>query len=125
MKVTISKNEYNHIELIVRKHKKIIAASVLAENLVSLEIYYLSSNLVSYDHSLSNNYGSGLSVGWSKEGAYVIDFRDDLDKEKVAILDGYRISTHKFDKMDCSLDLVVYYIPNTKEKKYTSVIKSK
>jgi hypothetical protein len=116
MKVTVSKNEYNHTELTVRKHKKIIAVSTLVENVVSLETYHLIS--YSVDHDLSLLKGSGLSVGWSKKGADVIDFRDDLDKEKVDILvDGHRISTHNIDKMNFSLDLVVYYISSTKEEK--------
>jgi len=124
MKVTVSKNEYNHIELIIRKHKKIIAISTLAENSVSLETYYLISDLVAYDTSLLNR--SGLSVVWSEKGAYIIDFNDNLDEEKVdTIVEGHRISTHKLDKMNFSLDLVVYYVPNIKEKNNTSVIKSK
>jgi hypothetical protein len=124
MKVTVSKNEYKHIELIVRKRKKIIAVSTLADNSVSLETYHLLSDLVAYDLSLLA--GSGLSVGWSEKGVYIVDFRDDLDTEKVdTLVEGHRISTHKFDKMNCSLDLVVYYVPNTKEENNISIMKSK
>ena len=124
MKVTVSKNEYSHIELIVRKHKKIVAVSSWVENSVSLETYYLTSDLVDYDPSLSE--GSGLSIGWSEKGVYLIDFSDNLDKEKVdTLIDGHRISTHTSDKTDFSLDLVIYYVPNTKEENNTSIMKSK
>jgi hypothetical protein len=123
MKVTVSKNEYKHIELTVRKHKKIVAVSTLAENSVSLETYLLS-DLVAYDPSLAD--GLGLTVGWSEKGAYIVDFRDALDTEKVyTLVDGHRISTHKFDKKDFSLDLVEYYVPNTKEENNASIMKSK
>jgi hypothetical protein len=124
MKVIVSKNEYNYIELIGRKHKKLIAVSTLAEALVSLETYNLISDLVDYDPSSSE--GSALIVGWSKEGADLIDLRNNLDKEKVdTLVDGHRITTHKVDKMNFSLDLVVYHVPSAKEKNNTSSIKSK
>jgi hypothetical protein len=124
MKVTVSKKEYNHLELIVRQCKKLIAVSILAEDLVSLETDYLLSYLVDYDPSLSER--SALIVGWSKEGADLIDLRDNLDKEKVdTLVDGHRITTHKMDKMNFSLDLVVYHVPSAKEKNNTSAMKSK
>jgi hypothetical protein len=124
MKVTVSKKEYNHLELIVRQCKKLIAVSILAEDLVSLETDYLLSYLVDYDPSLSE--GSALLVGWSKGGVDIIDLRDDLDKEKVdTLVDGHRITTHKRNKMKFSLDLVVYYVPGAKEKNNISAMKSK
>jgi hypothetical protein len=125
MKVEASKNEYNHIEFIVRKHKKVIAVSTLAENSVSLETYYLTSSSVDYDTSSSID-GSTLIVAWSEKENYIIDLRNKVDKEKAdVIVEEYRLTTHKMDKMNFSLDLAVYYITNTKEKNNTSAIKSK
>jgi hypothetical protein len=125
MKVKLSKNERDQIQLIVRKYKKMIAVSVLAENEVSLETDHINLDSVEYDPSLPN-YASGFIVAWSRTGAYIIDLRESIYKEKSNfIVDGHRITVYKDEEMGSGLDLNVYYIPKTKEKNINSVMKSK
>jgi hypothetical protein len=120
------KDEYNYIELIVRKHKKVIAVSTFAENYVNLDSSYLILDTIKSNFSYSYNE-SGITVMWVKNRNEMIAFQDETDEGKSdIIIDGHSITTYRQeDEMKFRLNFIVYYASNIKRKNNTSAMKSK
>jgi hypothetical protein len=106
---------YNRIELTVKKRKKIITISSLAEGKIELQSDYLASGVIKY--ALPSSYTeSGITIVWAKNKHDLIDFRKEIDKEEPDIISyGSNITTYmQRDTEIFELELVDYCI--TKEE---------
>jgi len=113
MKVEILKDEYNQIQIVVKKRKEIIPISFLEEDDVALETNYLDIDLLELDHS-SAFVWSGLAVAYVKNRNKIINFRD---KEGPNSIDyGHCISVYSPDKVNLRLSLTIRYVTNAKKK---------
>jgi len=126
MKVEILKDEYNNIQLKVRKHKKRIDVSTFAENYVNLDSSYLILDTIKSKFHYSYNE-SGITVIWSKNRNEIIAFQDEADEERSnIIIEGHSITTYRQeDEMKFRLDFITNYISNVRQKNNTSTMKSK
>lgn len=114
MKVKLLTYGYNSIELTVKKRKKMITISRLAEDEVSLRSDYLASDAINYAPS-SSYAESGIAVIWEKNRNKIVDFQKEIDEEEDSIESyGNSVITHRerYSKI-FGLDLVTYCI--TKE----------
>ena len=108
-------DEYTRIELTVKKRKKIITISSLAEDKIELQSDYLASGVIKY--ALPSSYTeSGITVVWAKNKHDLIDFRKEIDKEEPDIVSyGNNMTTYmQRDTEIFELELVDYCI--TKEE---------
>lgn len=118
MKVTLLTYGYDYIELTVKKRKKIITVSKLAEDEVNLRSDYLASDAINYAPS-SSYAESGITVVWARNRNKIVDFqREIIDDEEEDIIASYGNSVTTYREWDTkmlALDLVTYCI--TKEEK--------
>ena len=113
MKVEILKDEYNQIQIVVKKHKETINISFLEEDAVGFETDYLDIDSLELDHS-SAFVWSGLAVAYVKNRNKIINFRD---KEGPNSIDyGHCISVYSPDKVNLRLSLTIRYVTNAKKK---------
>jgi len=115
MKVKLSPDKYNNIELTVKKRKKIIIISSLIKDEINLQSDYLASGDIEYEPS-SSYTESGINVIWAQNKHYLVDFRKEIDKEKSnTVVDGNSINIcRKWDTKLFKLKLIAYHI--TKEE---------
>ena len=112
-KVAVLKDEYSYFEIVVKKHKKIIPISTVAEDEFMLGTDYLIPDSIKCNNSLTYGW-LGLTVTWSKNGINIVNFRDKEGSNMIAY--NHRISTFN-DKINVGLILAVHYVSCVKEKK--------
>jgi len=122
MKVDVSRNKRGHIQITVKRHKKIISISTLEEDDVALETDYQEFDSVESNPSLISRW-SGLTVTYLKNGNSIIDFY--RTKGPNSTVCGHRIVASRPDKMSFRLTFAISYLINTEKKNNTSVKKSK
>ena len=113
MKVELSKDEYGHFEIIVKKHKKIIPISIVAKDEFILDTDYLTLDSIKCNNSLTYGW-LGLTVTWSKNGIKIVNFRDKEGSNMMAY--SHRIGTFD-DKINFGLLFHIHYVSCVKEKK--------
>lgn len=114
MKVEVLKDEYDQIQIAVKKHKETINISFLEEDAVGFETDYLDIDSLELDHSSAFGW-SGLVVTYAKNRNKITNFRD---KEESNSIDyGYRLFTYNPDKVNFRLNLAIHYVTNAKRKK--------
>jgi hypothetical protein len=113
MKVEVLKDEYGPFEIAVKKRKKIIRISTLAEDDFTLDTGYFVPDSIKCNNSLTYGW-LGLTITWSKDGIKITNFRDKEVSNMIAY--SYLIGTFN-DKINFGLLLHVYYVSCVKEKK--------
>jgi hypothetical protein len=122
MKVDVSKNKRGHIQITVKRRKKIIFISTLEEGDVTLETDYLKFDSVESNPSLISGW-LGLTITHLKNGNNVTDFYH--TKGPNSTVCGHRVVACRPGKRSFRLNLAIHYLINTAKKNNTSVTKSK
>lgn len=124
MKVDVSKNKRGHIEITVKKRKKVTFISTLEEDDVALDTDYPKFDSVESNPSLISSW-SGLTVTYLKNGNNVIDFYH--TKGPNSTVCGHRVVVCRPNNMSFRLNLTIHYLINinTEKKNNASVMKSK
>ena len=113
MKVEVLKNKRGHIQITVKRRKKIISISTLDEDDVALDADYPEFDFVGSNPSLISRW-SGLIVTYLKNGNNIIDFYH--TKGPNSTVCGHRVVASRPDKMSFRLNLAINYLINTEKK---------
>jgi hypothetical protein len=108
MKVEVVKDKYGHFEIIVKKHKEIIAVSIFAEDVISLEPYYLVSDSSVEDDPSFIYSESVLTIHNNRNRIEIyVDIERNIGYN--AIEDNHCIYSCKDEETDVNISFIIYH----------------